>query len=103
MERPKTLALCTRCVHFYRNEIVYSMRTQLSWTHLRLLMFIECLKTLTEEHFDKLSNKELTTLANADRWFLASQAAKPSELTLTVGSWRANGTCRETVAATNGQ
>lgn len=40
MEFTDSTALCTRRVHFSEEEIVYAVRIQFSWTHLRSLMSI---------------------------------------------------------------
>lgn len=55
----RKLLHCIRAAYtFTENEIVYAVRTQLSWTHLRSLMFIE----------DKLKRSFYIEMARIEHW-----------------------------------
>jgi DNA-binding transcriptional ArsR family regulator len=54
---PSTLRHCLRAVEtFPDRQIVYALRTQLSWTHLRKLIFIE--DTLKREFYTEMARLE---------------------------------------------
>jgi len=55
----RKLLLCIRAAYtFTENEIVYAVRTQLLWTHLRSLMFIE----------DKLKRSFYIEMSRIEHW-----------------------------------